>query len=1089
VRRDSKAYKVVAGVIVLAAAVIVGWSVISELRKPAAKAGPKMPPPIQNVPPVLRTTNGPPAWQRERVRAVGQDAQKDFGPYQLRDVYGTVITGASFSYLPDPQPAFELVSSRMGSVNYSSRIPGPRRVLIKHEKFEAVVTAEALEGMSGEFAAVPVVLGEDEKKVGLMGQLVDEGGAPVAGAMVWLRAPAARELENRPPMCVRSDAQGRFCVAPCDVEEARPAVYWVAIMAEGLTGTVPKFVEAKAGEVLNVTLKKVRERALVVVDEKGEAVKTNDPENPIRVEYQALNSGHLCYTQLDGSGRVALGDGFYKLFMRHTPSGEGVSSQWVQVVGDYPASLVFDLTPREGDRYQHWPMLARVTMVDERKNRLVDVPFYFQDGKGQWVEYGRTDAKGEARFLAWHEGPLTVGVGLAGTPEKDARLRGVAPFQGGTEYAVETQIPYDARPELMRRLLATLRHVPVSDALGKAMPKGTVLTFDGEGKSVTLTVDGPEGIDAQKLAQVYRPPFTVSHPDYGLARVAHLAYPARSAGVAGGRGAGAGPVGVSLELPLVSQGDAGEKLVVTGQILDARGKPLAGVRVGAGLPVKSGESLRRLKEALVFGFTDANGEFRYRPVAGGALAEAMRAHVAKGAGLDFTAMPEDPWLMPLDGTAMPGAAVKAQLQKAEREITLEVVDVDGEAVPPLHLEMDLLDVAGAPVTRMPAGWLGSAGKIPLAYGTYVFKEKAKQYECIFEVSANGPAKVRLSPDSPPTATGTVVDMATGKGLANALILASEVFYDDANPGDLSAETWQKIAQMKGAIKVEELPADVRALCDIKKAAVTDEFGRFNLTPGDKFALGAIRLHVIKEGYAPILAFLGKPDESTGFYEIAPIQLPAAGYIELELPVLPEDIEPMYKGDPMCTLVYETDFKAQTGETPEGMDPVTGMVDLPNQLKLDRRRLVVPAGSKLEFNITRTRVGLTLTEGDYASFHLPEGPLTLKAGETRKVKMVRRKVLEPMFRVVGPDDKPLVNPALRCVVLGTWFRVNTFSHENGEFKVQCYEGMPLQLVMRHGKTPEESYFFNYPAFEKKPEKAITIKLTQEQLDAVNAGKVR
>jgi hypothetical protein len=1032
----------------------------------------------------------------------GTSAQADFAHMKFVDAQGEVIEGLTLTYLPELLHGLE-GSARQATESVEVRwVSNPTRpVLIHHAGFEVVASVAVLQAGS---LNVPMALPVSLAKVGgdrcVKGRVVDESNAPVAGALVWVKSPRDVQSFQVPLVWVRTNREGEFTIvrrhmapggaattqssAEKPVDGAYPDHGVVlGIAPNEKTGLFPVEVAVQRGVVETVMLKKPDVRTVTVMDQDGKPAEENNPNRRIYFERRKLDGGASTVMPFPGSGPVRLAEGQYRV---RVGSERG---QWIEVRDGDKSDMAFKLAPmvkesgtgRGAVAELEGPIAIAVRIVDKNQSLVGNASVYFKNRQGKWMPGGPVDGSGLARFTVEGYGPVTVAVAFDGTLVEDPRLMAEVKVERITRGSIQqrkdaqrysVKLDYDATVEWTRQELAKLERITFVDSMGKAMPAGTEVIFTGKDKKeVVLKLDEKGTLKGSEVGVLYHPRLKVRHPRYGSAQVGGIVASKELA---------------TVRLPLVSEEDASDPLVITGRCVDEAGKPSFGVRVGAYPMTFAGKSAGSVA-MFSLAMTQEDGTFRYRAPYRAELAKEVQGRAEAGVAFVFSGFPSDPWLQPCRVTGPLGKPVTLTLAKGDREVTLSFAGADDEPVRPEEMLMSRIDETGKTVYEVPRGWIPESGKVVLAYGSYMFKPVRGGYESLFNFDAKTPERVTVAPDSPVVLMTSVVDIKTQKGVSDALVLATDKDLTSVDVGLFTKETWEQLGKLKNPVSVKDLPAQVIEMVKPRRGAVSDELGQVRIKPGGMFKAGhQMTFVVLKEDRFPTVGRMRSPTGvSSGVVEVAPLAVPFSATLDVTFEALPGDLPPQYKGDPEMVVYGWREIEIHEVEAP--VVPMDTYLRFAETIVLEsrNRRICVPADTELGLMVMRSRIGLTMTEGDFASFHMPGASLLAKAGENLPVTLSRRRVIEQKFKPVGPDGKSVACSRIDYAIFGgrAWRGINTFGYDDNVFNAHVIEGMPIGLGLADIKARLAVEVFEFPAIEKASAEPILIKLSQEQVDMI------
>ncbi len=1014
----------------------------------------------------------------------GKNAQTDFAGTKLVDVLGNPINDITYTYLPGPHPLYSLAYSReSGRIILLPALKDLDRVLIKHADFELVARASELSFALARKTRLPVVI-NGQKAATVTGRVVDDEDKPVQGALVWLSAPAFDPSPFTPQVFVRTDSQGKFTIAYAEFTDGPVRGVQLGVAPNKSTGLFPVFAFAVHNRPLEIKLKKNPIRKFTLLNTAGKPYALKQPQAGLWIEWRD-NSNYLLSSMLvPASNEIQLPDGWFNVF-----DSEEFSATPLEVQGNLPAEISFQLLKQSRAAAKRpkstMPIAVQVTITDVNGYPIKNKPFCILAPDGKWIDSGRTDDSGKARVAIPKLENFTIGVRLLTSPEQDPRLRAVVVLHERQSTNTSVRLSYNAWEERMIDELRTLQRLAFQDALGNPLPQGTLVTLPADPKPITLTLDAAGTVDAKQLADAYRPGFKVSHPDYGSAVVNQLWDGAKSS---------------PIRLPLVSNTDSKDPLVVAGIVLGPDGKPAPNVAVLAGFPDprSSAPPASQLKSRLTLALTNPDGSFRVRT----AELSSQEAQNRETQPQAFTAVPQNRRFMPWDGVTTSDTKLAITLRKADRDLTLTFHDQDGQPASISDYAVTATNDAGQTLFTAPPGWLDPSGKTPLADGTYVFHNLKYNFTSLLSVDAQTPLQSVVAPDAPLTLVGTVNDAVTGKTLSGVLFLVvNGEMHHTTEWGALPPASLLALNSLKNPITVPDgLPEELKNTPDLKRAFVTDELGQYRFQPRALLnGRWATRFFVYKHGYVPVEVTIQRPDKATeGILEQLPIKLTPAGYIDISFPPGPDGKprKPVrFANDaPYCAIYFDIPGQPSLVESieefPDGIVNSITKIDLPFTIELQDRKLILPAGIPIRFQIRyqSNEAGINTTQRLY--YELPDGPVTLKPGEIRKAILTAKPIIRRPHRFVSPTGTPLNCSWVNELMLSDsdrWNSLNTYSDDQGVFDLPRLEGKPLTLGIQMSRTMRDGIRLELPPITNSGG-IVDIKLTQEQFDILSAKKI-
>jgi hypothetical protein len=1016
----------------------------------------------------------------------GTNADADFGTLVYKDANGALIEGVTASYLPPPFD-FELFrnfNQPPSNVELSSLTPPSPWVLFKHPRFEVVGSIRNLKLLkeNENDIILPVVLGDDARKIAISGRIIDNAGKGVPQAMVWMKSPTESRDLPAPAMWVRTDDDGRFNIALREITGDLPPTFTLAIAPNSRLGPFPQVVTATPGEPLTVTLKQLPARQVTLSDENGKPFTVPDEKKDekknakpsvrqhVWLERRNDANTRLSMIYFPGAGQYPLDDGLYCATYGY------YKSVWIKVSGAESGPIDFKLLPPAGgmDPFgkPYFPLDVKLLFRDEFDRPLANLPIYFKKtGDSKWDFSGVTDSLGYDDVTFKTPGEYAMCVSFSGDVNKDPSVPFATLTIAPKAYTrpINVRIPFDAQVPLM---LKTAGNVVFRDALGKLMPAGTQVILTG-GKPATLVLDASGTLESHKFADGYEPGFRVSHYDYGTACVTGMRKDNNT---------------VVVQVPLISVTDAKtDPLVFTGQCLAPDGAGAPDVRVASCLNFASPGAARTAKSGPAFVITNSDGTYTYRPILDSAATQNTLGQINSGASMLIFLLPEGRHYLPHQTAAKPKSPIKSKLQNADRQLTLAFTDNDGKPASPLEFETVLTSPTGQIIFSMPPGWIPPSGAIALAPGQYTFKHLAKGYETNLQVTSTTPANVTLPPYSPITITSRVLDMDTGKPIAGAIIVATRLEDAAVDAGAVAPEKWQGLQQLQEPFNLHDLPSPLGSDLKAIKGAVTNDAGKFAIKGGSAFGPSrTLILHVVKEGYLPAACRVECPAGFTnGNLDIPTILLPLSAILDLDFATQPGDLQPEFKGETPCVLF--SSFTLPIQDAIENSSVTTVSYNLPPQLPLGKRKLVIPANVPVRLIVRRANTTFYGQSGALASFHMPDGPVTLKPGETKPLTLARVPVINWPVTVLMPDGTRMDDPPILVCAFedsNQWLPINTGpAGQNGSLNIPWYTGKPLEITLALDPRSQDNPRFTFPARDKVPDDPTVIRITQQQLETL------
>jgi hypothetical protein len=1095
-KRQSLAYNALCILIAIAGGIYVYFSLFSGPTKPArGVTGPTSPPgpgmdpggspgmgpgafpgpgarPVPGSETGLRVSQAPPdpaPVPRPPAKELDQ-----FKSYTFKDVTGAVIASPEITYFPDPVPALEL--SYINGSFCLTALPSPSRwILIKHKNFQVVVTDDALSQAPSDNAVLPIAIEAGRPELTATGVIQDKSGKPLPGALVWTVQPQSDGKTPPLPAWVRTDESGRFSISLVRKPNSDKSPLGV------LPATDPiGFPQAFEGQFRKEAILKLKPASPVKIILLNAASKpfTN---SQVSLESRTKSGGWtsaFARLPVPPSGQMTLPPGGYTAV-----TSSNFASMSEPVSESRPTNVLsFSLIARRNIPQSGYPQssgsyqLVKVTTHDRYDHLINDAQFYYEQSPGQWIPAGRVDSDGEISFPVHSIKPTRVGIAFGpDCPPVPAHIA-TAPFEMKyNNNMINVQFDCDASEPNMRFALRNLNKIKLTDTLRRPMPKGTKVTFNSAGKPVVFESDDQSMVDLTGRTDIYHGGFTVSHPDYGTAYIARASHTGSE---------------IIAFVPLAKDSDAQDPLIFKGKCVDSDGKPLAGIRVAAGRVNDQDTHFRGLKSTFSFALTGPDGTYRFRP-----FNPPQPKNADENPTYAVTALALDPWFLPVDALTAPGTPATLQLSRADRQVTLSFKDSEGKAASPQTLQTFRIDENGKWIFSAPVNWLPTSGRLPLAYGKYIFYDPKHTFEIAFEFKPTTPDAVELVPTNPFNLASRVIDASTNQPIQGALVLLTNDIHNLLGFGDISTATWDRVEALSQQPEITDVPEELtRGYTKYQKAAVTDAKGSFQINPGIVYKpCQWARIYVLKRGYAPVVSDITFPeDQRQGTWEFAPVQLRPAAYLDVEMATLPQDLPPDYRGETSVFANLGFNAKPAVKSPPTDLISFHQYIAIPQRMELVKTRLTVPANVPLNLTLVRNSFGVDRSTVERVAFTLPDGPITLAPDETRAVTLKRTTWFNVTFKFVSPDDEPLSNFGLKYS-LGLYpqvWRDVSFDLSgvkgDGTCQIPCTPRTPVTLAIRFLQIGGDSsgvFEFNFPGFETPPREPVVIRLTQEQIQTL------
>lgn len=700
------------------------------------------------------------------------------------------------------------------------------------------------------------------------------------------------------------------------------------------------------------------------------------------------------------------------------------------------------------------------------------------------------EAASEAALNARIE-KLIVQLGAEDFFEREAATKELAELGNLARSALEPAMK-NADAEIAARATALIERLPklshtVVDALGAPIPlvKMAVrfVKKSDLGEELDVAVPPPTTTIADRQGRVGIPDYPedrslralaiIEHPEFGRARY-EFEMDGKSA---------------IIQVPLVRQGTEAYRRALTGQVVDADGKPVAGAVVHC-------DDVRTPGEGLINGifprggaFSDSEGRFAvYLPSAnnererGDLIPENSRFALR-------VSVPGNDSYFPLVGRYRNTAPARLELPRATRHFRFRFESVgggmveDAEQLRQIHIQRDQIQEGER--SLVPLDQAASAKGCKLPPGTYIaelFTNRITVHYQPLVITADSPEELIFRLPPAVTYHGRVVQGVTGEPVPDAFVMGWRSTARN-NLALLTAEEWKALRELPSNLPVDD-PGLKRLgeFYGVQGLVRTNADGRFSITRrADQEFYG---LMAFAEDFVPFKVTVGalKPDDK---------QSTDTGEFPL-FPAAKVQVRPVFDGQHLAVspewVVADKDqpnWLARFRAAEKGSDRQFEYV---HWLVLNEQQPVyVPAGLQL-------RLKFATPYDDKWAPTIIEKSIQLKPGEGYEGGDIRFAASLPVVvRAVNKEGKPVEGLPMRrkytdgdswCVAHNTdkdgqaYFHVHPNS--KGQFRVSDLPG-PREV----GEA--SNLFAEFALQDMAPAESFIITVTDEQIQLLLGGK--
>jgi hypothetical protein len=733
-----------------------------------------------------------------------------------------------------------------------------------------------------------------------------------------------------------------------------------------------------------------------------------------------------------------------------------------------------------GDASLTRTLVFQITFEDARQGPFESVRGAIKDANGTFKPLLRADFGLYAHVPS--AGTYTVGM--------------FAPWQGADE-----SIPaYQATAELKRpehqvpvcididyfhlrrlRELSSLPSIVFTDARGKPMPEGTLLTgvpYAGN-PAATQTLDAKGSITGKRFASVFINGMTLSHPDYGRVVLTdhHYTYIEWKK---------------SQALPLISKSSPDLSLRVTGILTDRSGKPIPARPVLAGL-----DNIAFLNpSAPIRALTASDGSFAVHPILAGVDARQIATWKKNGFTGNLFIFPGPPndidWGLITPIPYAKPAPMFVTPVYADRRFTVTMPPAPGK-------DGNTPDSKPIPVTPHSAYFkptpksapytvtlFQGPGPWPLAAGEYTF-----HYGDLlpFTVTPDSPPIIALTRKVEPKrpVTGAIVRADTNQPIPDALVLGTHWFQPSGYAfGPYNDAFWADVLKLPLPIDPKTaFPREFVITLRVDNGSRTTPKGEFNLppirqSPDSSSASTSTSLYILAKGYVPMaLAYenrlLTVKNEN---FQLPLIKLYPAAQVTLEPDLAPQDGAPG-SSNVSTAIQWPLEMTEKNGQ----LFPLATQLDIPSGIPLKPATLSLPANIPLRLFLSATFNDDAPNPANDNPLWEPaqDQPLTFKPGQeiTLKLKRVPQAVLT--VQVLKPDGSPVQGLVVtRLLAENPNLTAGWPKTDHRGIATLCVPfNRSSTLVLNPYELQQSAPRFQYQTFNSAPTQPLVIKLTPKQ----------
>ena len=547
--------------------------------------------------------------------------------------------------------------------------------------------------------------------------------------------------------------------------------------------------------------------------------------------------------------------------------------------------------------------------------------------------------------------------------------------------------------EILRKLLHHT-HVVV-DALGRSIAGAKLEILSASGQEIASVVSNSLGFVFVELPpDSPRPRVRFSHPEYGLADG-----PLQVAGDEG-----------MVRVPLVDRRTEAFRRALTGVVLDADGRPLAGAGIRSTIVWTPGEGLIQYQRDLPTIRTDRAGRFAIYVPDTNPKRERGKLIPPNSRYAFRVSPPDGADLFPYAGAHHNTSAVTVRLRRPEHFHRFRFESPDGGFVTdPKHLVyfgVSHVQADSGGTVGLDRRYLADGGKLVL--GTYRAWDGRTNVEFLpLTVTKDSPTDLVFRLPAPVTYHGRVVDGITGKPAAGAFVMGYWS-HGHNNLALLTDAEWKDLEALPAAQTHDHAALKpLGRMYAVRAVTRTDPAGRYRITekPAQPFG-GLIAFARDRLPYGPDMRALPASDD---VHQVAVPEVPL-------FPAAKVVVEPVWNGQygsisPLW-LIDEQDQPEWIGRLRAACRRGGG-IQYVHWLKPNRPQAIyVPAGVRL-------RLRFETPYDDKWSDATCDKVIQLDTGKEISIgKVTFSPGVALSVQVVGPDGKGVEGVAVRRMYKGT-----------------------------------------------------------------------